>query len=222
MPDPSDARLVLTPTQQSLYEAVADRRNDVAVCYHAAVVILDDDVMPDRLALAAHALRELMEKLPGDEMAVDMGADLNTKVNALRPPWEGAVAEEEQRGGEQWGNGIGAALRTFLGAVGEFFRGRNEIVAGRREQAVQFLNRLDVAAVPLPTDVQRQNAQEWMRLRGYFNDVSHHRFVPEEQAFQLRVMQLEGFLSARLIRRPTDDFAAIDALLKEDEPNAQA
>src|ERR1700723_1172860 len=129
MPDPSDARLVLTPTQQSLYEAVADRRNDVAVCYHAAVVILNDDVMPDRLALAAHGLRELMEKLPGDEMAVDMGADLNTKVNALRPPWQGAVAEEEQRGGEQWGNGVGAALRTFLGVVEEFFRGRDEIVA---------------------------------------------------------------------------------------------
>src|SRR5205814_1387988 len=144
---------------------------EVAVCYHATVVILNDRVLPDRLALAAHALRELMEKLPNDEVAVDMGVDLNTKVNALRPPWERATIEEQRRGGEEWGNGIGEALRSFLGAVAEFFRGRDGIVAGRRDQAVRFLNQLDVAAVPLPPDVQRQNAQEWMRLRAYFNDV---------------------------------------------------
>jgi hypothetical protein len=70
--------------------------------------------------------------------------------------------------------------------------------------------------------VQRQNAQEWMRLRAYFNDVSHHRFVAEEQAFQERVTQLEAFLSSRLVPRPTDDFAAIDALLEEDEHDAHA
>jgi len=31
MPDPSDARLALTPSQQSHYEAIADTRDDVAV-----------------------------------------------------------------------------------------------------------------------------------------------------------------------------------------------
>ena len=190
--------------------------------YHAAIVILNDNGLPDRLSLASHALRELVEKLPSDDMAVDMEADLNAKVNALRSTWEEAITEERRRGGEQWGDGVGKALRAFLDAVAELFRGREGIGAGRRDQAVRFLNRLDVPAIPLPADVQRQNAQDWMRLRAYFNDFSHHRFVEEERVFQERVMQLESFLSARLVPRPTDDFAAIDALLEEKEHDADA
>jgi len=84
------------------------------------------------------------------------------------------------------------------------------------QQAVEFLNRLDVAAVHLPSDLQRKNAQEWMKLRGYFNDVSHHRFPAAESEFAERVTQLEAFLYARLIPRPTADFAIIDALLQEE------
>jgi hypothetical protein len=211
-----NARLQLTPTQQALYEALADRRADVAEYYRAAVAVLNDQDLPDRLSLAAHSLRELMEKLPNDEMVVDTGADLNTKVNGLRPPWEIAVAEERARDGELWSNGIGGALRAFLTAVTEFFAGRDAIVAGRRQQAVEFLNRLDVAGVGLPADVQRKNGQEWMRLRGYFNDVSHHRFAVDDTAFEARVTQMETFLSVRLVPRPTADFAAIDALLQEE------
>jgi hypothetical protein len=216
MPDQPDARLTLSPTQQELFKALADKRADIAVSYHAAVAIINDDVLPDRLALAAHALRELMEKLPNDGAAIDTGADLNTKVNALKKPWDDAVAEGGAHGGDTWSNGIGAALRAFLSAAGEFFKGRDAIVTGRRQQAVEFLNRLDVAAVRLPEDVQRKNAYEWMRLRGYFNDVSHHRFPTADAEFQGRVTQLEAFLHARLIPRPTADFAAIDALLQED------
>ncbi len=216
MPDQTDTRLALTATQLELYQALVDKRPEVAVSYQAAAVILNDQLLPDRLPLAAHALRELMEKLPSDGVAVDTGADLNAKVNALREPWDTAVAEDEGRGGERWSNGIGEALRAFLTAMTEFFAGRDSIVAGRRQQAMVFLKRLDVAAVRLPQDVQRKSAQEWMRLRGYFNDVSHHRFGPEERAFQERVTELERFLFARLVPRPTEDFAAIDALLQEE------
>lgn len=217
MPDQTDTRLALTATQLELYQALVDKRPEVAVSYQAAVVILNDQLLPDRLPLAAHALRELMEKLPADDgTVVDIGADLNTKVNALREPWDTAVAEDEGRGGERWSNGIGEALRAFLVAVAEFFAGRDGIAGGRRQQTIVFLNRLDVAPVRLPEDVQRKSAQEWMRLRGYFNDVSHHRFGPEERTFQEKVAQLESFLFARLVPRPTEDFAAIDALLQEE------
>jgi hypothetical protein len=216
MPDQPDDRLELEPTQQVLYKALVDRRTDVAEYYRAAVAVLNDPGLPDRLSLAAHALRELMEKLPNDEQAVDTGADLNTKVTALRPPWENAVAEDRENGGEPWMNGIGGALRAFLVAVAEFFAGRDGIMAGRRQQAVEFLNRLDVAGIALPKDAQRKNAKEWMRLRGYFNDVSHHRFAVDETAFVERMTQMEAFLTARLAPRPTADFEAIDALLQEE------
>jgi hypothetical protein len=217
MADHPDVRLAFRPIQQELYQALVDKRPEVAVCYQAAIVILNYQLLPDRVVLAAHALRELMEKLPSEGVAVDSGADLNAKVNGLWIPWQAAVAEDASRGAPApWSNGIGDALRAFLVAVSEFFGGRESIVTERRQQAMVFLNRLDVAGVRLPEDLQRRNAEEWMRLRGYFNDVSHHRFAPEERAFQERVLQLENFLFARLIPRPTEDFAAIDALLQEE------
>src|SRR5687768_16696977 len=105
MPDQPDARLALSSTQQELFKALADKRADIAVSYQAAVAIINDDVLPDRLALAAHVLRELMEKLPSDGAAIDMGSDLNTKVNILKQRWDNAVAEDGADGGDAWSNG---------------------------------------------------------------------------------------------------------------------
>jgi hypothetical protein len=214
-----DNRFAFQRSQQLIYEALVSRRNEVAEYYQAAVVVLNDPSLPDRIALAAHALRELMEKLPEEAGAVQMGPDLNTKVNNLRPSWDVAIRQEHERCGELWGNGIGDALRMFLESMADFFQVRENITTGRRDQATQFLNLLDVAPIPLPEDVQRTNAEKWMRLRKYFNEVAHHRFAPAEQQFQEQVLALEVFLAPRLAPRPTDDFAAIDALLAEG-PNA--
>jgi hypothetical protein len=216
MPDQPDARLALSPTQQELFKALADKRSDMALCYHGGIATLNDEALPDRLPLAAHAFRELMEKLPGDGTAIDTGAALADEVRALRQPWDNAVAEDAAHGGQTWTNGIEESLRAFLVTVTAFFKGRDAVAAGRRQQTVEFLNRLDVAAVRLPEDVQRRNANQWMQLRGYFNNVAHHRFPAAEAEFLDRVTQLEAFLYARLIPRPTADFAAIDALLLED------
>ena len=216
MPDDTDARLTLAPPRQELFLAIARQRADVAACYHAAIVVLNDEHLPDRLPLAAHALRELLEKLPNDTMAIDTGADLNSKVIELRKPWDEAVEEEQAQQGAPWSNGVGGALRTFLDAVTDFFATRDAITTGRKEQAAAFLKTLEVCTVPLPADLRRRSAREWMQLRGYFNNVAHHQEIPTVQDFQARVAQLEAFLSARLTPRPMADFARIDTLLQED------
>lgn len=216
MPDQPDSRLALSPTQQELFKVLADKRADMGTCYHAGIATFNDDKLPDRLPLAAHAFRELMEKLPNEGTAIDPGAALAEEVRGLRPSWDTAVAEDAAHGGEPWCHGVGDALHTFLLAVTGFFRARDAVAGGRRKQMIAFLNRLDVAAVPLPEDVQKKNAKQWMYLREYFNNVSHHRFAATDAEFQARVAQLEAFLCARLIPRPTADFAAIDALLQEE------
>lgn len=209
-----DARLALGPTQRELFEALSNKHRDTAVMYQAGVAIIKDELFPDRLSIAAHAFRELMEKLPNEGALIDRSPDLNTKVNDLRALWNAAVAEEGLHGGEAWQNRIGKDLRAFLDSVAELFAGRNAISANRRQVTIEFFNRLEVAAVPLPKDVQNQNAKDWMDLRRYFTEVSHHRFAPAEADFLGKVDRLEGFLSALLIPRPTADFAAIDVLLQ--------
>jgi hypothetical protein len=107
------------------------------------------------------------------------------------------------------------SLQAFLAASQAFFDGQERLITGRRQQAMEFLNGLDLIPAGLPQDVQKKNAEEWMSLKGYFTGVSHHGST-DEDTFRSKVGRLEGFLSARLVPRPTDDFAAIDELLEED------
>jgi hypothetical protein len=213
MPDANDARLQLTPTQQRLYQALIERRADLGEWYRAAIAVINDNNLPDRLSLAAHALREVMEKLPGDGVSVDRGASLPQKVSGLRPPWNSAQ-EENQRSGGGWQGEIGEPLREFLAAIQAFFDGQDEFTKSRQAYAEQFLNTLD-AGGGLPEDVQRANAKQWMGFQGYFIGVAHHGTVKETE-FIARLAGFEAFIATRLKPRPTEDFATIDALLEED------
>jgi hypothetical protein len=212
MPESSDPRLQLTPTQQVLFEALVDKRGPLGEWYRAAIALINDDGLPDRLALAAHAMREVMEKLPGDGVRADRGADLPTKVRRLRPPWDLACSAK-QRG--EWTGEISDPLRDFLVVMQEFFAGQDQLVITRREYTVQFLRDLEVIPAGLPDDVQIENAKQWMKFHRYFDGVAHHGSA-DEDAFREQLSRLESFLSARLIPRPTGDFAAIDTLVEEE------
>ena len=213
MPDATDARLQLTPTQQRLYAALVERRADLGEWYRAAIAVISDGGLPDRLSLAAHALREVMEKLPGDGISVDRAAGLPQKVRGLRPPWEKAH-DEDQRCGGAWQGQISDPLRDFLAAMQTFFEGQEEFTRSRQTYAEEFLNTLDAGA-GLPKDVQRANAKQWMAFQNYFMAVAHHNNVEEPQ-FLAQLAGFETFIATRLRPRPTEDFATIDALLEED------
>lgn len=213
MPEENDARFQLTPTQQRLYQALVESRTDLGEWYRAAIAVINDTGLPDRLPLAAHALREVMEKLPGDGVSVDRGAGLPRKVSDLRQPWNEAH-EENQRCGGAWQGEVSGPLRAFLAEMQSFFDGQDELTKRRHASAEQFLNTLDAGA-GLPQDVQRVNAEQWMSFRSYFIGVSHHGTVTEPE-FLSRVAGFEAFIATRLKPRPTEDFATIDALLEED------
>jgi len=210
MPDGADPRLQLTPTQQGLFAALVDKRGPVGDWYRAAIAVINDAGLPDRLSLAAHALREVMEKLPG--VSLDRGLDLPTKVRELRPPWEHAC---QARQDDTWNGAIGGELQAFLVVMQEFFEGQDHLVRTRRQYVVEFLRRLDVAPAGLPNDVQEENAKQWVAFHRYFDRVAHHG-AAEETTFRDQVSRLETFLSARLIVRPTADFARIEALAEEE------
>jgi len=65
--DPGDALTEglsrLSGSQRTLYEALASKDPRLARMYLGALSVLDRQGNPDRLALASHGLRELMEKM---------------------------------------------------------------------------------------------------------------------------------------------------------------
>jgi hypothetical protein len=95
-----------------------------------------------------------------------------------------------------------------------FFDGQAQLVKSRSEYAQRFMNSLDGTA-GLPGDVQQENAKQWMGYHRYFDSVAHHKTVQEPE-FRDRIAGFEVFISTLLKPRPTEDFAAIDALLEED------
>jgi len=212
MLDGNDPRLQLTPTQQGLFEALVDKHGPVGEWYRAAIAVINDPILPDRLSLAAHALREVMEKLPGDGMRVDRGKELPAKVRDLQPPWQRACEHYRDAG---WDGPIAEPLRAFLVVMQEFFDGQEQLVRTRRDFAFEFLKSLEVVPAGLPEDVQRENANHWVGFHRYFDGVAHHGTV-DEGTFRDQVSRLESFLSARLLPRPTEDFTKIDLLVQEE------
>lgn len=210
MPDANDARLKLTPAQQRIYAALIRHRADLGEWYRAAIAVVNDSELPDRLSLAAHSFREVMEKLPLESQ--DRGADLLSKVRKLQAPWKLARQEQEGAGGA-WNGTISEPLREFLDAIQSFFDGQAQLVNSRRDYVNRFLNRIDGDA-NVPANIQEERAKQWMGFHRYFDSVAHHKTVQEEE-FRARMARFEVFIADRL-SRPTDDFAAIDALLEED------
>jgi hypothetical protein len=209
-----DARLVLTGIQLDLHNALVGEDPACAEYYRAAIATLNDETLPDRIAITAHSLRELMEKLP-NEGATDKAADLNTRLKKLEQTW--VTAHEEQQGheGERWIGSIGTALQAFLVEAEEFFKVGAQFSESRRTKTKQYLSRLEIAAQQMPPDMQTRNAKEWMLQRKYFTDLAHHRFPEQDAAFRQRVAQFESFLLVRIRPLPTKDFTEIDALLGE-------
>jgi hypothetical protein len=141
----ADDRLELTPTQRRLHEALIEQREDLGGWYLAAIAVINDRELPDGLSLAAHALREVMEKLPGDEIQPDRAASLPEKVRNLETPWT-KLREENQRLGGAWNGEITDALREFLTAMQAFFDGQEAMVKRRRQAAQQFMGGLQGTA----------------------------------------------------------------------------
>ena len=154
MPDDLDARLQLTPTQQALYDALLEKHGALAELYRAAIAVLNDAVMLDRFALAAHDLRELLEKLLGEE--VDLGAGLNAKIGVLEPLWKQAAEQEQASGNGHWTGQVTDSLRAFLVAAQAFFTERTGIAATRNQVLVRYLHSLDPAQVKLPKELQQR------------------------------------------------------------------
>jgi len=62
--DEVEASQELSGRQRSLYEALADKSDDLAAMYQGALQVLQAPSTVDRFAMAAHNLCEVMEKLP--------------------------------------------------------------------------------------------------------------------------------------------------------------
>jgi len=220
--DAQPAPLRLSQQQRDSYEALLEKDRTLARIYLGALLVLSCSDHPDRLALAAHALRELMEKIPS-YVDVQMKAHrehLGTRDYELQQRWEATHEKTHSRMGLTWRGSIDEFLSQLLGEMDSFFAWYSEHFPRRRAEVISLLRRLDDSGCNLPEKLEELSAQEWMKMRDFFVHTAHHRRFPSDEEFAHMQDALERFLLDRLRPRTFADFDTIDRIIYEGESDA--
>jgi hypothetical protein len=210
--------LTLSGQQRALLKALEGHDQGLVVMYRGGLMVLADANNPDRLSLCAHAIREVMEKLP-EYLSVSVKAhqeNLKDKVQGLSDAWSAIPTDPAVPRPPGCDGKIDRRLTIFLGKAAEFFQWFFEHHPRRRKEVHGVLERLDGSGRSLPASLAELNVDTWEEMKRFFIAVLHHRKVPTDDEFSRWLDALERFLLDRLLPRTFEDFAEIDALLKED------
>lgn len=221
---PMSARPVALSGQQRLLLRALDERNaSLGVMYRGSLAVLNDATNPDRLALGAHDMRELMEKLPEflDVSTKAQTESLREKVGSARKAYLGMRGRTAcYAPADKWDGAIDGHLRRFLLLIEGFFIWFDAHCPRRRDEIRVALTRLDASGRDLPAPLALLNVDAWDKHRDFFQSVSHHRHRTDETEFGQWMDAFERFLLERLAPRTFEDFAEIDALLGEESGDA--
>lgn len=204
----------LTDRQGTLFRALERLNPRLARMYLGALRVLGDEANPEAVPLAAHDLRELMEKLPWSldvPIRASVG-EVGSRVGNLRRLWERTVRTSACYNSGQWQGPIDSPLRRLLNELNRFFTWLSSNYRPRRDEATLALRQLDGR---IPDQLERRKVETWMDLFDFFCDVAHHRVDPSREEFSRRLDELEQFLLDRLQPRTFADFDEIDKLLEE-------
>lgn len=181
--------------------------------------ILDDEEFPDRLSVAAHAMRELMAKLPA---AFDLPLAQDFNIVNLLDRIETAAKKARETSAcaidAGWEGEIDKTVAALLNTVEAVIRERAENLVSRRDTANELMKRLDPSHVQRTEVLTGTDIEVWMVTLRYFEKVSHHHHTygslsTEDIEFRGRVRQIEVMLLEKLRPPTAADFAEIDALM---------
>jgi hypothetical protein len=190
--------------------------------YFGALVALSHTENPDHLAQSAHSIRELMEKIPAflDVQTRAHQESLSSKVRELEDSWQTAIQRSASYDDGNWNGEIDQPLSQLLEKLQQFFNWLGEHRPRRRAEVAATLHRLDGSDHTLPKPLEELEVERWMRIRDFFQAVSHHRKQATRDEFEGWLDALEMFLLDRLEPRTFADFDTIDEIIEEGQGGA--
>lgn len=211
----------LEPRQGRLYGMLHGKSPSLSIMYLGAIRVLSHNENPDRLALSAHGLRELMEKFPEYvDIRIRPPVSMGVKVNELEQQWDRAQ-ESSSKKDDTWTGEIDNKLASFLGNVHIFFAWKKADMPSRTEKVLETLRELDAAQRAMPEPVEKIMAQLWKTLNIYFQKVAHHgNSNTTEEEFRGYLRSLEEFLLDRIDPRTFEVFDEIDDVIAPEDQNA--
>ena len=188
--------------------------------YLGGLQVLQDPSNPDRVAQAAHSMRELMEKVgelerPAEEGSASTGS-MKDRIFKLKEALDKAKrnAEGYTESGA-WEGPFDEHLYRFLSRVDEFFEWVDSDRPSRRTLFQRAMTRLDASGQALPPPLRNRRYRGWQKMWNFFQKTSHHRSFPSLNEMRDRIGDLEAFLASMFVPKTFEDLDAIDALLEE-------
>lgn len=211
--------LALSGQQRALLHSLVQESPELSKMYLGGIHVLNDRSNPDAFSLAAHAIRELMEKIP-EYLDIPVKAQKETakgKIREIEESWEKATAYSQCHDNGRWAGKIDGPLRKLLTKIDNFFDWFRHHHPRRQDEVNRTLDRMDVSGRDLPEPLQKLNVEAWMELRDFFVSVAHHRRNPPPKEFLKWLDAVERFLLERLHPRTFEDFEEIDTILREED-----
>lgn len=215
----------LTGRQRVLYVELQKREGVLADMYNGARLVLEQEQNPDRLALAAHGFRELMEKLSRHLSVAPKRPSLSPAgmLRELSERWNRARKSTCYSADSGWAGPIDDHLRKFLSKVASLLEQFDQAIPTRKTRVAEVVGSLDPSDAPLPRRIGDLRVEEWDRCDSYFQSVSHHNAKDLTEAEFLRYVDvLETFLVDRLRPRTFDHQDEIDTIIREGKEDAQS
>jgi hypothetical protein len=207
------------PDQVAIYNALVEFNRTLSTMYLGSLYVLNDSSNPDRLSLAAHSLRELMEKLPKylDLPVEKPMTGLKERIRILMQAWHSTKRGSGAYVNSVWAGNIDRKIVGFFEDLNIFFTEFEIENPNRKEALRRVLRAFDPLPALMPRQVEDLRIKQWGDYNGYFQGVSHHTRGATEADFRTTLSSFEKFLLDYLCPRTYDDFTEIDEIIREAE-----
>lgn len=206
--------LVLTSKQRDVLEVLKSKQTEeypLSDWYTGALYALDNHYNPDRVAQAAHSLRELLQKLPrvvqGNEVHVSA-----TDFTGMRRNINDRILKDTERYSEGWKNKIiDARLDKTLRKVEDYFSHNRQPT--RKEQIKQAVATIDPMVNSLGSEIQEVKRNQYHHLWSQLEEFSHHGSRPDVAEFKKCLEELENIVFDLLAPVTAQDQKGIQTIL---------
>ncbi len=214
--------LVLEPIQNQLHSALKAKSDSLARMYFSALQVFSQVDNEDRLYLTAHAIREMMGKLPDViDVPIEDGAKqrLGDFVNNVNQEWAKMCTKGRWPGDPKWQGDVDGDLKKFLAKIEVMLEAEVKIKKGRKTVVQSVIRKQNFSSVPLPSDIEDLRTKEWIKYQDYFTKTAHYN-PTDETTFLGYLKHFEHFLLNCLEPRTFEVQDDIKKIIEEGESNA--
>ena len=185
--------LVLTSKQRDVLEVLKSKQTEkypLGDWYIGALYTLDNHYNPDRVAQAAHSLRELLEKLPWVIHGSVVQANTSRFAN-MRGNMNKLILKAKKHYPEGWKGGqINKDLAKTLNILEEYLEFNQQ--PNRKERIQQAIATIDPMGDRLNSNIQDGKRERLFNLWKKLERFAHHNSNPEVEEFRDCLRELEN------------------------------